>query len=101
MSTTIVDDIHNIAAKVEPYVAFVEVAQQAVGLGGPAVTGALAVIKAGLEALARGSTGATADEVTAELRGLLARVTAGEAADDAEADAIVAARRAAEKTGGV
>lgn len=91
--STIVDDIHNIAAKVEPYVAFVEVAQQAVGVGGPVVTGALAVIKAALDALAKGSTGVvSADQVTAELRGLLARVTAGEAADDAEADAIVAAR---------
>lgn len=90
--STIVDDIHSIAAKVAPYVAFVEVAQQALNVGGAPVAGALAVIKAALDALAKGSTGATADEVTAELRGLLAKVAAGEAADDAEADAIVAAR---------
>jgi len=88
----IVDEIHDIAAKVAPYIAFVEVAQSAVGIGGAPVAGALAVIKAGLDALAKGATGATADEVTAELRGLLVKVTAGEAADDAEADAIVAAR---------
>lgn len=89
---SLADEIRSIAIKVEPYVAFVEVAQHAVGIGGAPVAGALAVIKAGLDALARGSTGSSADEVTAELRGLLARVAAGEAANDAEADAIVAAR---------
>lgn len=98
--STISDEIRSIAAKVDPYVAFVQVAQQAVGVGGPAVSGALAVIKLALDALAKGSTGATADEVTAELRGLLARVTAGEGADDAEADAIVAARAKAAQGGG-
>lgn len=91
---SIADDIRNIATKVEPYIAFVEVAQHAVGIGGAPAAGVIAVLKAGLDALANGSTGATADEVTAELRGLLAKVAAGEAANDAEADAIVAARAA-------
>lgn len=91
--SAIIDEIQAIAAKVAPYLAFVEVAESALGLGGPPVAGALAVIKAGLDALAQGSSGAlTADEVTAELHALLARVSASEAADDAEADAIVAAR---------
>lgn len=97
--SSIVDDIHSIAAKVAPYIAFVEVAQRAIGIGGAPVAGALAVIKAGLDALAKGSSGATADEVTAELRALLARVAAGEAANDAEADAIVAARAKAAQGG--
>lgn len=96
---SVADDIRTIAAKVEPYVAFVEVAQHAVGIGGATAAGALAVIKAGLDALAKGGRGHSADEITAELRGLLARVAAGEAANDAEADAIVAARAKAAQGG--
>lgn len=93
---TITEEIEAIAAKVAPYVAFVEVAESATGIGGPPAVIAIGLIKAGIEALAKGASGAaTADQVTAELRQLLAKVSAGEAADDAEADAIVAARRGA------
>lgn len=94
MNTNIIDEIHTIAAKVAPYVAFVAVAESATGIGGPPAAIAISLIKAGVDALAKGATGAlTADQVTAELRALLTRVSATEAANDAAADAIVAARR--------
>lgn len=90
----IIDEIQGIAAKVAPYVAFVQVAESATGIGGPPAVIAIGLIKAGIDALAKGASGAlTADEVTAELEAIKARVKAGEAADDAEADAIVAGRR--------
>jgi hypothetical protein len=92
----IADQIRSIAAKVDPYVAFVAVAEHALGVGGPPVVVAVDLIKAGIDALAKGASGqSTPDQVVTELHALLARVKAGEAANDAAADAIVAARRAA------
>lgn len=90
------DEIRAIAAKVDPYVAFVAVAAKAVGIGGPPVAIAVDLIKAGVDALAKGANGAaTSDQVVTELHGLLARIKAGEAANDAAADAIVAERKTA------
>lgn len=92
----IADQIRSIAAKVDPYVAFVAVAESALGIGGPPVEIAVNLIKAGVDALAKGASGqSTPDQVVTELHALLARIKAGEAADDAAADAIVAARRVA------
>lgn len=91
----IADQIRSIAAKVDPYVAFVAVAESALGIGGPPVQIAVDLIKAGVDALAKGASGqSTPDQVVTELHELLARTKAGEAANDAAADAIVAARRA-------
>jgi hypothetical protein len=96
MTTSIVDDLHAIAAKVAPYVALLQALEHTTGLGGPPAAIAVEVIKLGVDALsAQGKIGAvTAGQVETQLRALLARVAVGEAADDAEADAIVAARRA-------
>jgi len=92
--STIVDEIQSIAAKVAPYVAFVQVAEGATGLGGPPAAVAISIIKAGIDAIAKGASGErTPDQVVAELRGLLARIAAAEATDDAAADAIVESRR--------
>lgn len=95
---TIMDEIHAIAAKVAPYLALVQTLESATGLGGPPAAIAVQVIKFGVDALvAQGKIGtATAAQVETELRALLANVAAGEAADDAAADAIVAARKRAE-----
>lgn len=90
----IIEEIHTIAAKVAPYVAFVQVAESATGIGGPPAVIAIGLIKAGVDALASGAKGeSTPDQVVTRLHELLARTKASEAADDASADAIVAARR--------
>jgi hypothetical protein len=95
----IADQIRSIAAKVDPYVAFVAVAEHALGVGGPPVVVAVDLIKAGIDALAKGASGqSTPDQVVTELHALLARVKAGEEVDDAASDAIVAARRRAAAT---
>lgn len=93
---TISNEIRSIAAKVEPYVAFVALAESALGIGGPPVTIAVQLIKAGVDALAKGASGAsTPDQVVTELEGLKARIKAAEAVNDAAADAIVEERRKA------
>lgn len=86
---SVIDDIRFVATKLEQYAKFVQLAQSATGLGGPEAAQAIAVIKAGLDALAAGDTGAiTPQQVIAELD----KLTAGEAADDAAAAAILAGR---------
>ncbi|MES2170576.1 MAG: hypothetical protein V4479_07620 [Actinomycetota bacterium] len=84
---SLASEIQAIAAKVQPYEAFVLLATRAIG--GP--TEALAdVLAAGLNAIADHEAGTlTAEQATGLISGLLS----GEAADDAAADAVVAARR--------
>lgn len=93
--TDIVKEIQAIAAKVAPYAALLQTLESTTGLGGPPGAIAVEVIKLGVDALAAsGKIGqSTRDQVIAEMHGLTARVAATEAADDAEADAIVAERR--------
>lgn len=92
---SIVDDIHAIAVKVAPYATLLQTLESATGLGGPPAVVAIAILKAGVDALAKDGTigTATADQVAADLQALLANVSAGEAANDAAADAIVESRR--------
>lgn len=86
---SIIDDIRSAATKLQQYEAFVQMAQAATGLGGTPATEVLAMIKAGLDALAAGGTGAmTTEQVMAEL----GKLTSGEAADDAAAAAVLAGR---------
>lgn len=91
---SILDDIRDEATKLEQYAAFVQTVQAATGLGGATATEVVAIIKAALDALANGASGAlTSAQVLAELD----KLTSGEAADDAAAAAALAARG----TGGV
>lgn len=86
---SILDDIRSDATKLEQYAAFIQVAQQATDLGGAPAAEVVAIIKAGLDALAAGGSGAmTSEQVLAEL----GKLTSGEAADDAAAEAAVEAR---------
>lgn len=80
-------EIQIIAAKVQPYEAFYLLAAKAIG--GPTEVIAT-LITAGVNAIADHKAGVlTAEQAT----GLIAGLMTGEAADDAAADAVVAARR--------
>lgn len=86
---SILDDIRTEATKLEQYAAFVATVQAATGIGGMAATEVIAIIKAALTALAQGATGAmSSEQILAEF----AKLTSGEAADDAAAAAALAAR---------
>jgi hypothetical protein len=93
--TDIVKQLHSIAATVAPYVSLLQTLESATGIGGPPAVIGIAIIKAGVEALAKDGTlsAATAAQIAADMHALRAGVSAAEAADDAAADAIVAARR--------
>lgn len=86
---SILDDIRNEADKLKQYAAFVQTVQAATGIGGIPAAEVIAIIKAALSALAQGATGTlTTEQVMAEL----GKLTTGEAADDAAAQAALDAR---------
>ncbi len=87
--SNIIDDIRSEATRLEQYAAFVATVQAATGIGGMPATEILAIIKAALTALAQGATGAmSSEQILAEF----AKLTSGEAADDAAAQAAIGAR---------
>lgn len=82
-------DAAAIARTIEPLVAFVAAAQAAVGIGGKNAATAIQVVDGALRALEGYASGQhTAEQATASMAKLLAAL----AADNADADAALAAR---------
>lgn len=91
MSTvaTILADIRKVAALIEPMVAVIAVAETATGLGGPAAEVAVQAIAAAIKTLSGVADGAvTHDQAMDALTSLQTQL----AANDAAADAALAAR---------
>lgn len=87
---SVIDDMRKGATMLEAALQVIAIAQSVTGMGGLAATEAIKVISAAVKSFVDNGAGGTltSDEVLAEL----ARLRSGFAADDAAADAALAAR---------